>query len=145
MTREKSVIVLQNCASMLHDGTRFLKPEHVQQFREAYEMAIEALKQPEPCEDAVSRADCLQALSHLMDIDGFRDGYAVSRANVECMIKAMPSVTPERKTGKWIRVSPMTDTLMCSECGYNILGEEFKSNFCPDCGSYNGGDDNGNE
>ena len=50
---------------------------------------------PKPCEDAVNRADCLQALNNLMDTDGFRDGWAVSRANVECMLKAMPSAQPE--------------------------------------------------
>ena len=60
--------------------------------------------QPEPCEDAVSRKDCLQALSHLMDVDGFRDGWAVSRANVECMLKAMPPVTPKQRTGYWYPV-----------------------------------------
>lgn len=63
----------------------------------AIDRAIELLTaQPEPCEDAVSRKDCLQALSHLMDVEGFRDGWAVSRANVECMLKAMPPVTPKQ-------------------------------------------------
>ena len=46
---------------------------------------------------------------------------------------------PERKRGKWIKQSPTTDTEECSECGYNILGEEFETPYCPWCGSYNGG------
>ena len=47
------------------------------------------------CEDTISRQAAIDALSHMMDIDGFRDGWAVSRANVECMLKAMPSAQPK--------------------------------------------------
>ena len=66
--------------------------------------AIKALEQLELCEDAVSRKDCLKALSNMMDTDGFRNGLAVSRANVECMLKSMPPVTPKQRTGHWIPV-----------------------------------------
>ena len=41
----------------------------------------------------------------------------------------------EPKTGHWVSVNPMVDTLMCSECGENIISEEFKSNYCPNCGA----------
>ena len=47
MTREEAIIILKNTASLLRDGTRYMKPEHEKQFREAYEMAIEALEQPD--------------------------------------------------------------------------------------------------
>lgn len=40
---------------------------------------------------------------------------------------------PVRKVGKWIKQNPMVDTEECSECGYNILGEEFETPFCPNC------------
>ena len=53
------------------------------------------LEEVEPCEDAVSRKDCLNALSNMMGIHCWRDDWAVSRANVECMLKAMPSAQPE--------------------------------------------------
>ena len=57
MTNEEAANVLRNLASSLHDGTRFLKPEHEQEFRRAYEMAIFALEQPEqkwiPVKDAM--------------------------------------------------------------------------------------------
>ena len=92
--------------------------------------------QPEPCEDAVSRKDCLQALSHLMDVEGFRDGWAVSRANVECMLKAMPPVTPKQRTGKWIL--DRSGAYCCSECmepcaGYVMMKPRDK--FCKMCGA----------
>lgn len=44
MTNEEAIIVLENCAFMLKDGTRFMKPEHEAQFREAYGMGIKALE-----------------------------------------------------------------------------------------------------
>ena len=48
-------------------------------------------------DDLISRQEALTALSHMMDTDGFRDGWVVSRANVECMLKALPSAEPEPK------------------------------------------------
>lgn len=46
-----------------------------------------------------------------------------------------PTIEPEQKKGKWIKQNPMVDTEECSECGYNILGEEFETPFCPWCGA----------
>lgn len=40
----------------------------------------------------------------------------------------------ERKTGKWI---DMDDHVMCSCCGATHYGAD--KNYCPNCGSYNGG------
>ena len=108
--------------------------------------------QPAPCDDAVSRKDCLKALSNMMDTDGFRDGWAVSRANVECMLKAMPSVMPKQRTGHWIPVG-MVEAVggesaqwgsaiayhKCSECDEQALRDDFEqevlSDFCPHCGA----------
>ena len=115
--------------------------------RNRVEEDIEIIKQlppaqPEPCEDAVSRKDCLQALSHLMDVEGFRDGWAVSRANVECMLKAMPPAQPKQRTGRWIpqdhnkRVGNISTCVYyyptCSECG-KVGIETYK--YCPHCGA----------
>lgn len=52
MTREEAIITLTNTASLLRDGTRYMKSEHEKQFREAYDMAIKALEQEQkwiPC------------------------------------------------------------------------------------------------
>ena len=48
--------------------------------------------------DLISRQAAIDALSHMMDTDGFRDGWAVSRANVDCMLRSLPSV----ELGKFI-------------------------------------------
>ena len=45
-----------------------------------------------------------------------------------------PTVDPV-KHGHWISASPLTDTLVCSECQYNIIDEAFKTPYCPNCGA----------
>lgn len=57
-------------------------------------------------------------------------------------VKTMPTIEPQRKTGKWINVTndeSLDEEYECSVCGYEL----FYSNptkYCPNCGSYNGGD-----
>ena len=46
------------------------------------------------------------------------------------------------KKGKWIKQNPLVDTEECSECGYNILSEEFETPFCPWCGADMKGEEN---
>lgn len=52
----------------------------------------------------------------------------------------IPSAEPERKKGKWIYYDP--NGFKCSRCGrYLEIGcGDVKMNFCPHCGSYNGGE-----
>lgn len=54
-------------------------------------------------------------------------------------IRNMPPVTPQTKTGNWIRVTDKTGHLVweCDKCGWQ---QRFNTNFCPDCGSHNEGD-----
>ena len=48
------------------------------------------------------------------------------------LMEDAPTVEPERKMGKWIEDR-------CSECGCYVYHGDVR-NFCPNCGSYNGGD-----
>ena len=48
----------------------------------------------------------------------------------ECTVEFAPV-----KHGQWVHSSPMTDTLECSLCGYNILDEDFETPYCPWCGA----------
>lgn len=52
--------------------------------------------------DLISRQEAIDALSHMMDTDGFRNGWAVSRANVDCMLRSLPSA--------------QTEVIYCREC-----------------------------
>lgn len=86
----------------------------------------------------------------LVDADALIDnicGYAApemvwDRVDIVHKINEMPTIE-ERKTGKWIGVTPMVDTLMCSECEYNIINKEFKTPYCPNCGAKMEGEQNG--
>jgi len=92
--------------------------------------------------DCISRQAAIDALSHMMDTDGFRDGWAVSRANVDCMLRYLPSVEPERKQGHW-EWDQRTGEYVCSECGCNPIYERTtpdvneidKYRFCRWCGA----------
>lgn len=46
MTKEEAALVLENLAIFIKDSFRFMRPEHIEQFKEAYNLAIKALKEP---------------------------------------------------------------------------------------------------
>ena len=60
-------------------------------------------------------------------------------------IMMMPTIE-ERKTGKWLPENRTMDAFwVCSECGFpsEAHAANILYNYCPNCGSYNGGDNNG--
>lgn len=64
----------------------------------------------------------------------------IEENRIETWLSHVPPAQPEQRTGKWV----MNDHIgtfkifTCSECGWN---SEAPFNFCPNCGSYNGGKD----
>lgn len=89
----------------------------------------------EPCEDAVNRRKLLNDLEELI---AAWEKYPVMVEQIKGVetaigyVKTIPSVTPKRKTGKWIHSDFSHEFLHCSECG---RGRYFCSNFCPNCGA----------
>lgn len=68
-------------------------------------------------------------------------------------VKEQPTIEPEQKKGKWIiKDNPRTGwyRVTCSECEEDVASQipmigffpnaKALWNFCPNCGSYNGGD-----
>ena len=97
---------------------------------EAIKMAIKALKQPEPCEDAVSRKAAIDGLNDAVHEHNITDFDAVAT------ILALPPVTPKQRTGKWIL--DRSGAYCCSECmepcaGYVMMKPRDK--FCKMCGA----------
>lgn len=78
--------------------------------------------------DLIERQKALDALTHKWD------GMVTSVFDV---LKELPSAEPERKTGHWIE---HYGDSKCSECGYVL--KIYDTNYCPGCGSYNGGEAN---
>ncbi len=111
---------------------------------EAINMAIKALKQPEPCEDAVSRKAVIDSVR--------QDCFAVFTADERvCEIKDLPPVALKQRTGYWYPVgvaevvggeSTQWGSAIayhkCSECDEQALKDDFDeevlSEFCPHCG-----------
>ena len=60
-------------------------------------------------------------------------------SDIEHGLKELPSA---QKTGKWIRTRTMTHDgeLYCDQCDQEHPEQKKIWNFCPNCGSYNGGE-----
>ena len=120
---------------------------------------IEALPpaQPEPCEDAVSRAEVLRMIDCINDhqaITPYKSIGAVTE-HLTRIASSLPPVTPEQRTGRWIAVDSYTAyggdkvTWMahgnpvvfhyCSACKEHAYagedGDDILSNYCPHCGA----------
>lgn len=62
--------------------------------------------------------------------------------------KAVKVVEPERKTGRWQITDAYPHNVYCSECHAKFAQTHWAvwedgslpRNFCPNCGSYNGGE-----
>lgn len=98
-----------------------------------YDDITETIPPFEPCEDAISRQ---MVLSMQYRID---DSTTLSTRNVVNVddIEDLPPVTPQQKTGHWIRKATEIEndgiriTYECSECGVDQL---FEEHYCPNCG-----------
>ena len=103
--------------------------------------------QQEPYEDAVSRKMVMDAITASTPYCVVPDDYHISVVDMEFRISTLPSVTPERKCGKWnayyhgINETP-SFTYSCNQCGYSapygLYGGKYsqkKWNFCPNCGA----------
>lgn len=82
--------------------------------------------------DADALRDNLQALAYDDWNQGVTTSWADAYSEFADMVEEMPTI--ERKTGRWI---DMDDHVMCSCCGATHYGAD--KNYCPNCGSYNGG------
>jgi len=75
---------------------------------------------------------------------GYRStNYGIPSDVFEDEVMALPTVQPERVEGEWIPHKSIFGGLgekvyTCDKCGYNIGFR--RENYCPDCGSYNGGE-----
>lgn len=59
------------------------------------------------------------------------NGFNTALIAVKCDLDKVPSVTPKRKTGKWIE-SAEDMTVYCSEC---LTESDEITNYCPNCGA----------
>ena len=109
-----------------------VKPQQpVENWKFYYDHGYTQAKRDLLCEDCISRAEALKHSHIEYDNDG--DGHRVVYAED---IEDLPSITPERKMGRWIRFTMTNDLAQCSECGdYVDNAIRCGYNFCPNCGA----------
>lgn len=132
MTKEEAIKHLQNMADHSYPN-------------EEYMIAIKALKQ-EPCDDAINREDTLKAMIEKLGIRN-EDYLLPAEATLYKVVKNMPPVTPQPKTGHWISFGvqgevdgQIVQVFTCSECGAISIfrmasGNIVNGDICPNCGA----------
>ena len=84
------------------------------------EAALEALCAP--CNATVGNEVCPYRFTGCSQ---YYDIYNLPAADVKPVVR-----------GEWRLYSPLfTDTYECDNCGYQVIDESFRTNFCPDCGA----------
>lgn len=90
---------------------------------------IKAIKnaEQEPCEDCISRQAVLE-IAKSSKSNWIDNSVLFKRVN------ELPPVTPKPKTGHWVEYTKpdFTSGYKCSECG---CIDDFKPNYCSECGA----------
>lgn len=61
-SKEEAALVLENCAVFIKSAFRYMRDEHVAEFKKAYSFAIKELRKPPAVDTAVVRCkDCVYA------------------------------------------------------------------------------------
>ena len=99
----------------------------------------------EDIEDAPSVTLCKDAISRMLAQEEITKSIELKENPHQLWerIQDLPSVTPSRRKGHW---KYFYQDYECSECGFVVADSDVEVDgyeFCPICGSYNGGDTNG--
>lgn len=100
----------------------------------------------QPCEDCISRQAVLDVITFedkwLYDAKSHNADTHIAFSSLESRVKALPSVTPQKPKGKWIKVITNIDEwgetwhFKCSICGEKSnKGYRPLENYCHNCGA----------
>lgn len=111
---------------------------------------LKSVPMVKPCGNAVSRSEVIKTIKEMSNANPSYTHTCdvVDRQDLIDSIDELPSVTPERPKGKWIRIAGFEDCNYdkCSVCGvYQVFYYGKPStNFCPNCGAeMSGGEEDG--
>ena len=94
----------------------------------------------QPSEDCISREAVQDLISRWLS-DYLLDETREALETINYKVGDMPSVTPQRPKGKWIRVVDKAGHWVWEcDCKWQ---QRFATNFCPNCGAYMGGGEDG--
>lgn len=83
-------------------------------------------------------ADTLKYMLQAISYDDWNQGVSTTWANAYAefadMVEDMPTIEPERKTGKWIRHCKL-GVWECDQCGTQFKFPFKHHYYCPNCGA----------
>ena len=94
---------------------------------ELKQILLNGIQKQQPCEDCISRDDAIELIASVDETNGNEPVF--SGKQVIKMLKGLPSVTPQPKTGHW---EDCSNGWMCSNCYKDV---SHWSDFCPHCGA----------
>lgn len=120
------------CETQMIDKSNFSQEQYKADLQSAYDCGKASVK---PCEDTISR----QAV--LMELDKYLCGVPFDEKGIDEVIKELPPVTPQPKTGHWIDRFPAKEC-KCSVCDFLIcisngsyIDMAGQMKYCPNCGA----------
>lgn len=148
MTKTEVMNVVKNIRNYMVSGNPIWDKDTVY---EALSTAIDALERTDThecvdptheCVDLISRADAIYAIVNTVSAVGLHDNSETARygatyrqQEILTILESLPSA--DRPKGKWIPYLPERLRYKCSECESKY---DTPWHFCPNCGSYNGGE-----
>lgn len=84
----------------------------------------------------ISREDALAVVCEGCNIDFYKEPCEPSDCRIRGFLRSIPAadVRPVVRA-VWRRYSPFTDTYECSNCGEQVIDQQFRTNYCPNCGA----------
>jgi hypothetical protein len=104
--------------------------------------------QPKPieCSDAISREQAIDTVANLFEMSEYPHPYPQGKPirlrDIKEKLKQLSPAIPQPKTGHWIEIVNNRGTVIALRCSCCEKSPKhaIKSDYCPNCGSYNGGD-----
>lgn len=131
MTNQEVINFLDQVREILLDDKSWLEST-IQQINEAFDIVISALQAQDVPDinvgDMVSRQKAIDALlKEVRLVDGYyvENDEVIDKDDAIEAIRLLPSVTPKRKTGKWIEEQRSIKVTLykCSECGRAVIDD----------------------
>lgn len=79
-------------------------------------------------------SDLISREAAIDDLHGKDPSQIWDTADIEVWVNALPSAQPERKRGKWKKISPAS-IYECSVCGQTVMTDDIEAySYCHGCG-----------